>query len=81
MTYSARYGSVYIATKGRVMPREGVEKSSRGRYKHIYCEEIGVTFISGGHAAKHFDVVPSAISNILKSKGKLYGKYRLARVA
>lgn len=68
-------------SRGRVMPIEGVEKSSRGRYKHIYCEELGVTFISGRHAAKHFSVVPSAISNVVKSKGKLYGKYSLAKVA
>jgi hypothetical protein len=63
------------------MPKEQVDRGAYNRMRPIYCKELNVTFLSGMYAAEHFNVGKSAISNVIKSKGKLYKQYSLEKVA
>jgi group I intron endonuclease len=69
------------AQLGRKMPKEQVDQGAYNRMRPIYCKELNVTFLSGVYAAEHFNVGKSAISNVIKSKGKLYKQYSLEKVA
>lgn len=51
------------------------------KWKPIFCQELNVCFLSGKHAAKHFNIATSHVSQTVKNKGKVKGLYTLQRVA
>ena len=69
-----------LASRGRKMSTDAVRKSAIAKYKPLYCEELGCTFLSQAHAADHFQLGRTAITEALKRKGKVRGLYTLVRV-
>ena len=58
-----------------------IDKGARNRWVHLYCKELNITFLSATYAAEYFKVGKSAISNVIKSKGKLHKQYSFEKVA
>ena len=69
------------AQLGRKMSAASVYKSSAGKWKPVYCEELDTTFLSQKHAAEELNVRTSTISTAIKRKGRVMNKYTLVRVA
>ena len=69
------------ALLARKFTQEQIDKGARNRWVPIYCKELNVTFLSATYTAEYFKVGKSAISNVIKSKGKLHKQYSFERVA
>lgn len=65
----------------REFTQEQIDKGARNRRVHLYCKELNITFLSATYAAEYFKVGKSAISNVIKSKGKLHKQYSFEKVA
>jgi group I intron endonuclease len=69
------------ASKGRVHSKPILEKIAKAKHKPVYCKELECTFLSQKHAAEHFGVGRTAITESIKRKGKVHKQYTLIRVA
>jgi group I intron endonuclease len=69
-----------VASTGRLMSKQAVEKSARAKWKPLYCPELEVTFLCGKYAAEYFGVFHTSVANAVKQKGRLLRKYSLAKV-
>lgn len=69
------------ASKGRVHSKPVLERIAKSKHKPVYCKELECTFLSQKHAAEHFGVRHTAITESMKRKGKVRGQYTLVRVA
>jgi group I intron endonuclease len=70
-----------IASTGRRNSDEAIQRIAKAKWRPVYCKELQVTFLSGKFAAEYFGVGHTAISNAIKSKGRVGGKYTLQKVA
>jgi group I intron endonuclease len=69
------------ASKGRVHSKLILEKIAKTKHKPVYCKELECTFLSQKHAAEHFGVRHTTITESIKRKGKVHRQYTLTRVA
>lgn len=69
------------ANLGRKMPKEAVDKSSKAKWKPVYCPETNTTYLSQKAAAEMLGVLTTSIANAIKNKGKVGNKFTLLRVA
>jgi group I intron endonuclease len=56
-------------------------KMARAKWKPVYCPELQCSFLSQRMAAVHFGVVPAAITQAIKQKGKVSRMFTLEKVA
>lgn len=70
-----------LAGKGRVMPRESVEKTARAKWKPVYCPELQTSFLSQKHAAEFLGVLKTSVCNAIKTKGRVNKQFTLVMVA
>lgn len=70
-----------LASTGRVMSRDTIEKIARAKWKPIYCPELQVTFLSQKHAAEFLGVLKTSVCNAVKMKGKVSKQFTLLMVA
>ena len=68
------------ASKGRLHSKPILEKIAKAKHKPVYCKELGCTFLSQKHAAEHFGVRRTTITESIKRKGKVHRQYTLVRV-
>lgn len=59
--------------KGVKYSQASVDKTSRAKWKPIFCKELQASFLSMKAAAEHLGVVKSAITQAVKNKGKVAG--------
>ena len=69
------------ASKGRVHTKEVIDRIAKAKHKPIYCKELECTFLSQKHAAEHFGVRCTTITESIKRKGKVHRQYTLIRVS
>jgi group I intron endonuclease len=69
------------ASKGRVHSKFILDKIAKAKHKPVYCKELECTFLSQKHAAEHFGVRHTTITESIKRKGKVHRQYTLVRVA
>lgn len=68
------------ASTGRRISKEAVARSARAKWRPLYCQELQVCFLSQAHAAAHFGVVRSAVTNAVKQGCKIQRAYTLQRL-
>ena len=71
------YGRVYCVTN-KLTGEQYVGQTKRTVKKRA---ELGISFLSGKHAAKYLGVLKTSVANAVKSKGKVLRKYTLVMVA
>lgn len=69
------------AALGRQMKVSSVEKSARAKWKPVYCQELQCSFLSQKAAADFLGVLRTSVTNAVKHKGRVAGKYTLEKVA
>ena len=70
-----------LASIGRRMPKDAVEKAARAKWKPVFCPELQVSFLSQKHAAEFFGVLRTSINNAVTRKGRVQRKFTLEMVA
>lgn len=70
-----------LASTGRIMSRDSVEKAARAKWKPVYCPELQISFLSQKHAAEFLGVLKTTVNNAIKQKGKVQQKFTLEMVA
>ena len=65
---------------GRKWPRDAVEKTTRSKWKPVYCKELEVSFLNQKFAAEYLSTSKANVSQLICKKGKVGGKYTLVRV-
>lgn len=68
------------AALGRQMKNSSVEKSARAKWKPVYCPELQCSFLSQKAAADFLGVLRTSVTNAVKQKGRVAGKYTLEKV-
>lgn len=69
------------ASTGRVFTPEVVAKVARGKWKPVYCPELACSFLSQKAASEFLGVLRTSVTNAVKQKGRVAGKYTLEKVA
>lgn len=69
------------AVKVKRDPLIGRMLSAKAKWKPVYCPELQCSFLSQKMAAAHFGVVPAAITQAIKQKGKVSRMFTLEKVA
>lgn len=70
-----------LASIGRRMPKDAVEKAARAKWKPVYCPELEVSFLSQKYAAEFFGAAKSSVCAAIKKKGKVNKNFTLVMVA
>ncbi len=68
------------AQKGRKMQATAIAKSSKAKWKPVYCPETHTTYLSQKAAAEMLGALTTSVANAVKNKGKVNSKYTLIRV-
>jgi group I intron endonuclease len=69
-----------LASTGRKQTKTAIEKTAKSKWKPVYCPELKFSFLNQKYAAEFFNVLPTAISNAIKNKGRVQHKFTLLRV-
>lgn len=69
------------ASTGRVPTPEAIYKSARSKWKPVYCPELACSFLSQKAASEFLGVLHTSVTNAVKQKGRVAGKYTLEKVA
>lgn len=67
--------------EGRKLSKESISKVAQAKWKPIYCKELQCSFLSQKAASEFLGVLRTSISNAVKRKGRVAGKYTLEQVA
>ena len=60
-----------LARIGYKTNKSAVDKTARSKWKPVYCKEIQASFLNQKYAAEYLNVVPAAVSQAIKNKGKV----------
>lgn len=69
------------ASTGRKHSEKTKQTIARNKWKPIYCPELKCSFLSQKAASEFLGVLRTSVTNAVKQKGKVAGKYTLVRVA
>jgi group I intron endonuclease len=69
-----------VAAKNRVVSIEAVTKMARSKWRPVYCPELETTFLSRSAAATFIGVGNTTISEALKHRRKVLGRFTLREV-
>lgn len=64
-----------------VLPKHTLERIARARWKPVYCPELQCSFLSHKAASEFLGVLRTSVTNAIKQKGRVAGKYTLEKVA
>jgi group I intron endonuclease len=59
--------------------QSAIDKMAKSKWKPVYCKELEVSFLNQKYASEYLNVVPAAVSQAIKNKGKV-AKVTLIRV-
>jgi len=62
-------------------PTLGRIRSARAKWKPVYCPELACSFLSQKAASEFLGVLRTSVTNAVKQKGRVAGKYTLEKVA
>lgn len=69
------------ACKQKRDPAVGRMLSAQAKWKPVYCPELKCSFLSQKAASEFLGVLRTSVTNAVKQKGKVAGKYTLEKVA
>jgi len=56
---------------GYKTPKVAIDKMAKSKWKPVYCKEMQTSFLNQKYAAEYLNVVPAAVSQAIKNKGKV----------
>jgi group I intron endonuclease len=74
----ARYRAASIGRRHADSTKEAI---ARAKWKPVYCRELQCSFLSQKAAAEFLGVLKTSVSNAVRKKGRVAGKYTLEKVA
>lgn len=81
LTDPEKRANIAARLEGQKISKESVAKTAQAKWKPVYCKELQCSFLSQKAASEFLGALRTSVSNAVKRKGRVAGKYTLEQVA